>query len=95
MYFKKCWQGVLYQHGKFNYRAYNYVRNMVINYFGNSDLYKIYKYLVIINPQNMTVIDCLEKARKYAEDENAKAEKAKIKAQNITAYNDDLLGELL
>ena len=95
MYFKKCWQGILYQHGKFNYGAYNYVRNQIIDYFGNSDLYKIYKYLVLIEPQNMTVIDCLEKARQYAEKENFKAEQAKIKEQHIEAYNDDLLGELL
>ena len=80
MYFKKCWQGVLYQKGKFNYRAYNYVRNVIIDYFGMSDLYKIYK--------------CLEKARKYAEEENAKAEKAKVQELNPKAYS-DLLGDLL
>ena len=94
MYFKKCWQGVLYQKGKFNYRAYNYVRNVIIDYFGMSDLYKIYKYLVYMNPCDMTVIDCLEKARKYAEEENAKAEKAKVQELNPKAYS-DLLGDLL
>lgn len=94
LYFKKCWQGVLFKGGKFNGGAYNYIYNSILNYFGASDLYMFYSYLLHMKPKQITIFDLLKEARAFTEQEKVNAEKAKIKAQKIEDY-DDLLGELL
>lgn len=90
LYFKKCWQGVLFQNKKFNFKAYNFVFNTVLNNFEASELYMFYEYLIDIQPKPMKIFDCLNKAREYRENRKQEAEKQKIKEKNIQGYNDFL-----
>lgn len=93
LYCKKCWN-VLYQGGKFNGKVYNHLTTVILNNFEQADLATLYKYLLSIEAQNMTIWECMKRAREFNLQEKSQVEKEKIASLQIKEY-DDYLGDLL
>lgn len=95
IYFGKCWQGILYQGGKFNYNAYTYVKNAIFNNFTRQDLYLFYSFLLDLEERPLKIFDCLKAAKKFTEEEKSNYEKEQIKKLSVKKYDDFDLGDLL
>lgn len=67
---------------------------MILNNFEETDLDLFYEYVIDLQPQNMNIYTCLNKAREFAKVRNEEAEKEKLKHLNINQYEDfgDILG---
>ena len=93
LYFTKCWQGVLFENGKMNYRAFNFVKNQIFNCFSQQELYVFYKFLLQLEPTKMMIQECLKEALKFVEQEKTAYEKNKLKELSIQKQKD--YGDLL
>ena len=86
---------MLYKDGKFNGAAYNYLFNVILNNFEQGDLTTLYKYLLEIEAQNMSIWTCLKNAREYNRQEKSRVEKEKISSLQIKEYDDYNLGDFI
>lgn len=86
---------MLYKNGKFNGAAYNHLFNVILNNFEQGDLTTLYKYLLEIEAQNMSIWTCLKNAREYNRQEKSRVEKEKISSLQIKEYDDYNLGDFI
>lgn len=97
LYFKHCWKDTLYVNGKYNFGAYNYIMNQVLNFCTMKDLDTLYEYLIDVKEyKSMSLYECLKTARlniidKPKEEYNSKQIQA-LKVQEYDSYLSDMLG---
>lgn len=96
LYFRNCWKDTLYVNGKYNFRAYNYIMNQILNYCTMYDLKIMYEYLLNMKEyKSMSLYALLKEARanvqKVKEEYNNKHIQA-LKIKEYDSYLSDLLG---
>lgn len=90
LYFKKCWQGVLFANGKFNGGVWNYVIKQIKEYYTEQDVIITYEYLLDIDYENMTIYNAMKFARDKIAKEKSIIQEEKVKTLEAESYSDYL-----